>query len=43
MTNQNGKALRLFELHGQRGDFPFGAQSSVNVKNFLGIRRFVLL
>src|SRR6266850_189410 len=43
MTNENGKALRLFELHRERGDFPFGAQRLVDVKNFLGIRRFVSL
>jgi hypothetical protein len=42
MTNENGKALRLFELHRQRGNLPLRAQRLLDVQNFLRIGSFVL-
>ena len=43
MTNENGKALRLFKLHCQRGNLPIRAQRLLDVKYLLRIGGFVLL
>ena len=42
MTNENGKALRLFELHRQRSNFPLRAQRLFYVNHFLRIGALVL-
>ena len=34
--------MRLFQLHRQRGDFPFGVQRLFNVQHFIRIRALVL-
>src|SRR6266508_86169 len=42
MTNENGKALRLFELHRQRSNFQLHAQRLFYVNHFLRIGALVL-
>src|SRR5262245_47651743 len=42
VQNQERKAVCFFQLHRQRGDFPFGLQRLFNVQHFIRISPLVL-
>ncbi len=43
VKNQQRKAVRLFQLHCQRGNFPLSIERLLDVQHFIRIRSLVLL